>query len=129
MIALYAAVPSKTLADLSEKRNQGRCCDWCISLHFVFTFLSFFSFCYRRCGSVKVKLVLNFSMQLNSIYTIQNYKLSIYSVFPEVCQTRRFNSQRRFSPLKIIIIKKMSFLEIRTCVRAYMVATPLRTLN
>ena len=42
MIALYAVVPSKTLADLSEKRNQGRCCDWCISLHFVFTFFFFF---------------------------------------------------------------------------------------
>ena len=40
-------------------------------------FLLFFSFCYRRCGSVKVKLVLNFSMQLNSVYTIQNYKVFI----------------------------------------------------
>ena len=42
-----------------------------------FCFYLFFSFCYRRCGSVKVKLVLNFSMQLNSVYTIQNYKVFI----------------------------------------------------
>ena len=43
-------------------------------------FLPFFQFCYRHCGSVKVKLVLNFSKKL---YTIQNCKVmqSIYSVF------------------------------------------------
>ena len=36
-----------------------------------------FYFFFRRCGSVKVKLVLNFSMQLNSVYTIQKYKVFI----------------------------------------------------
>ena len=84
MIALYAAVPSKTLADLSEKRNhwEGFAIGVFRSILFLFCFFFclfcfFFSFCYRRCGSVKVKLVLNFSMQLNSVYTIQNYKVFI----------------------------------------------------
>ena len=43
----------------------------------LFLLFFFFSFCYRRCGNVKVKLVLNFSMQLNSVHTIQNYKVFI----------------------------------------------------
>ena len=64
-------------ADLSEKKKSKKV--------FAFgTFRSilflpfFFSFCYRGCGSVKVKLVLNFSMELNRVYTILQ---SIYSVF------------------------------------------------
>ena len=69
-------------ADLSEKKEiKEGVCVWYISIHFVFAFFVvffFFSFCYRRCGSVKVKLVLNFSMELNSVYTILQ---SIYWVF------------------------------------------------
>ena len=73
----------KNYVDLSEKkkRNQGRCCDWCISIHFLF---AFFPFRYRRCGSVKVKLVLNFSKEL---YTIQNCKVFIQYLYRKIAAT------------------------------------------
>ena len=72
------AVKIKTLADLSEKRNQGRCIGAFRSiLILLFLFFLFFSFCYRRYGSAKAKLVLNFSMELNSVYTIHNCKVFI----------------------------------------------------
>ena len=48
MIALYAAVSSKTLTDLlEEKIKEG------VAI-FAFRYVLFFSFFYRRCGSVKV---------------------------------------------------------------------------
>ena len=83
MIALYAAVPSKTLADLSEKRNEiregvaiGAFRSVLLLLLFYFAIGS-----YRRCGSVKVKLVLNFSMKVNSVYIIRNCKVFIQYLF------------------------------------------------
>ena len=72
----------KNYVDLSgKKRNQGRCCDWCISIHFLF---AVFPFCYRRCGSVNVKLVLNFSKEL---YTIQNCKVFIQYLYRKIATT------------------------------------------
>ena len=89
--------------------HRGRCCDWCISIHFVFASF-FFSFFYRRCGSVRVNLVLNFTMELNSVYTNQNCKVN--------SQQRNENSKALF---EIENIKKgfgLSFLELGTCVLA-----------
>ena len=87
MIALYAAVKSKALADFSEKKIKE-----CKLVHFdpfrfvlfVCLFFFFFSFCCRRCGSLKVKLVLNFSMEQNSVYTIQNFKVFIQYFYRKI---------------------------------------------
>ena len=86
MIALYAAVKSKALADFSEKKKS-RNVNWCILIHFVLFCLFFFSFCCRRCGSLKVKLVLNFSMVQNSVYTIQNFKVFIQYFYRKIAAT------------------------------------------
>ena len=102
-------------ADLSEKKKSKKV--FAFGTFRSILFLPFFSFCYRRCGSVKVKLVLNFSMELNSVYTIQNYKVFIRYFYRKiaVCQTRRFNPQRRFSPLKFFI-SGGTHVRTRTCV-------------
>ena len=79
MIALYAGVPSKTLA-------EGVAIGVCRSI-LVLLFFVLFSFCYRRCGSVKVKLVLNFSMEINSVYIIQNCKVFIPYFYLKIAVT------------------------------------------
>ena len=50
-------------------------------------FFFFFSFCYRRCGSVKVKLVVKFSMELNSVNTIQNCEVFIQYFYRKIAAT------------------------------------------
>ena len=70
MIALYIAMPSKTLADLSVKRTEIREGVAIGAFRSILFLLFFVSFCYRRCVGVKIKLILNFSMKLKSVYTV-----------------------------------------------------------
>ena len=79
-------MPSKTLADLSEKKKSRKVFRLVYFDPFYFC-LNFFSFCHRRCGSVKVKLVLNFSMELNSVYTIQNCKVFFQYFYRNIAAT------------------------------------------
>ena len=97
MIALYAAVPSKTLADLSEKKEikEGVAISALRSILFLL-----FLFCYRRFGSVKVKLVLKFSMELNSVYTIQNLKY-LFSI--SMVKSLQRNEKKSVKPADLIL--------------------------
>ena len=73
----------KNYVDLSEKKKSRKVLRL---VHFgpsVF-FLPFFPFCYRRCVSVKVKLVLYFSKEL---YTIQNCKVFIQYLYRKIATT------------------------------------------
>ena len=111
MIALYARRAVKNSCGPLRKKKSRKVLRLvyfaAIGVFRSILFLPFFSFCYRRCGSVKVKLVLNFSMQLNSVYTIQNYKVFIQYFQKSVKPADLI--LRRFSPLKIIIVKKFHF--------------------
>ena len=72
----------KNYVDLSEKKEIKK--GVVIGAFRSIIFLPFFPFCYRRCGSVKVKVVLNFSTEP---YTIQNCKVFIQYLYRKIAAT------------------------------------------
>ena len=93
-------MPSKTLADLSQKDiKEGAFRPILFLLFFFFFFFFFFSFRYRRCSSVKAKLALNFSMELNfTLFKTAKYLFSI-----SIVKSQQRNEKKSVKPADLIV--------------------------
>ena len=86
----------KLLRTSQKNRNKGKCCDWCISIQFCFSFV--FILLSSLCPRINYMLVLNFSMKLKSVYTTQNCKIFIQYFY-------RISQQRNATETKFLYLR------------------------